>query len=52
MKLEFPDGEKFIVLAEGELVNLGCATGHPNFCNVSFFCNQVLAQIELLGKFR
>lgn len=43
----FPDGKKIIVLAEGRLVNLGCATGHPSFVMSSSFTNQVLAQIEL-----
>jgi len=43
----FPDGKRIIVLAEGRLVNLGCATGHPSFVMSNSFCNQVLAQIEL-----
>jgi adenosylhomocysteinase len=43
----FPDGKRLIVLAEGRLVNLGCATGHPSFVMSSSFSNQVLAQIEL-----
>ncbi len=43
----FPDGKKIIVLAEGRLVNLGCATGHPSFVMSNSFANQVLAQIEL-----
>jgi adenosylhomocysteinase len=43
----FPDGKKLIVLAEGRLVNLGCATGHPSFVMSNSFTNQVLAQIEL-----
>lgn len=43
----FPDGKRLIVLAEGRLVNLGCATGHPSFVMSNSFCNQVLAQIEL-----
>ena len=43
----FPDGKKLIVLAEGRLVNLGCATGHPSFVMSSSFTNQVLAQLEL-----
>jgi adenosylhomocysteinase len=43
----FPDGKRIIVLAEGRLVNLGCATGHPSFVMSSSFTNQVLAQIEL-----
>ncbi|MGH3849933.1 MAG: adenosylhomocysteinase, partial [Pseudonocardiaceae bacterium] len=44
---DFPDGHSVIVLAEGRLVNLGCATGHPSFVMSSSFTNQVLAQIEL-----
>jgi len=43
----FPDGKRIVVLAEGRLVNLGCATGHPSFVMSSSFTNQVLAQIEL-----
>ncbi len=43
----FPDGKRITVLAEGRLVNLGCATGHPSFVMSNSFCNQVLAQIEL-----
>jgi adenosylhomocysteinase len=43
----FPDGKKIIVLAEGRLVNLGCATGHPSFVMSNSFSNQVMAQIEL-----
>jgi adenosylhomocysteinase len=43
----FPDGKRLIVLAQGRLVNLGCATGHPSFVMSSSFSNQVLAQIEL-----
>jgi adenosylhomocysteinase len=43
----FPDGKRIIVLAEGRLVNLGCATGHPSFVMSSSFSNQVLAQMEL-----
>jgi adenosylhomocysteinase len=43
----FPDGKRVILLAEGRLVNLGCATGHPSFVMSTSFCNQVLAQIEL-----
>ena len=46
-EVEFPDGKKLIVLAEGRLVNLGCATGHPSFVMSASFTNQVLAQIEL-----
>ncbi len=47
----FPDGKKLIVLAEGRLVNLGCATGHPSFVMSNSFTNQVLAQIELWKNF-
>ncbi len=43
----FPDGKRIIVLAQGRLVNLGCATGHPSFVMSNSFTNQVLAQIEL-----
>jgi len=43
----FPDGKRLLVLAEGRLVNLGCATGHPSFVMSASFSNQVLAQIEL-----
>jgi len=43
----FPDGKRIIMLAEGRLVNLGCATGHPSYVMSSSFANQVLAQIEL-----
>jgi adenosylhomocysteinase len=46
----FPDGRRLIVLAEGRLVNLGCATGHPSFVMSNSFTNQVLAQIELFGN--
>ncbi|MFL2683665.1 MAG: adenosylhomocysteinase [Alphaproteobacteria bacterium] len=46
-QITFPDGKKIIVLAEGRLVNLGCATGHPSFVMSASFTNQVLAQIEL-----
>lgn len=46
----FPDGHRIILLAEGRLVNLGCATGHPSFVMSNSFCNQVLAQIELWTK--
>ena len=46
----FPDGKKIIILAEGRLVNLGCATGHPSFVMSNSFCNQVLAQLELWGN--
>ena len=43
----FPDGHRIIILAEGRLVNLGCATGHPSFVMSNSFTNQVLAQLEL-----
>ena len=43
----YPDGKKIIILAEGRLVNLGCATGHPSFVMSNSFTNQVMAQIEL-----
>ena len=46
-EVEFPDGKKLIVLAEGRLVNLGCATGHPSFVMSASFTNQVIAQLEL-----
>jgi adenosylhomocysteinase len=46
----FPDGKRIILLAEGRLVNLGCATGHPSFVMSNSFANQTLAQIELFTK--
>ena len=46
----FPDGKRIILLAEGRLVNLGCATGHPSYVMSSSFANQVLAQIELYSR--
>ena len=46
-EIEFPDGKRLILLAEGRLVNLGCATGHPSFVMSASFTNQVLAQLEL-----
>jgi adenosylhomocysteinase len=46
-KFSFPNGKSIIVLAEGRLVNLGCATGHPSFVMSNSFSNQVMAQIEL-----
>ncbi|MCH7864617.1 MAG: adenosylhomocysteinase [Proteobacteria bacterium] len=49
-EIEFPDGKRIILLAEGRLVNLGCATGHPSFVMSASFTNQVLAQIELWEK--
>ena len=51
-QVTFPDGKKIIVLAEGRLVNLGCATGHPSFVMSASFTNQVLAQIELWKNFK
>ncbi len=49
-KYTFPDGHAILLLAEGRLVNLGCATGHPSFVMSNSFTNQVLAQIELYTK--
>jgi len=49
-EIEFPDSKKILLLAEGRLVNLGCATGHPSFVMSASFTNQVLAQIELWTK--
>jgi adenosylhomocysteinase len=46
----FPDGHSVLVLAEGRLLNLGCATGHPSFVMSSSFSNQVIAQVELFGN--
>ena len=46
----FPDGKRIILLAEGRLVNLGCASGHPSFVMSCSFSNQVLAQVELFGR--
>jgi len=46
-EIEFPDGKRIILLAEGRLVNLGCATGHPSFVMSASFTNQVLAQMEI-----
>jgi adenosylhomocysteinase len=46
----FPDGHSVLVLAEGRLLNLGCATGHPSFVMSASFSNQVIAQIELYGN--
>ena len=54
-EVEFPDGKRILLLAEGRLVNLGCATGHPSFVMSASFTNQVLAQIELwenVGKYK
>jgi adenosylhomocysteinase len=49
-KYIFPNGKSLIILAEGRLVNLGCATGHPSFVMSTSFTNQVLAQIELYNN--
>ena len=49
-EITFPDGNRIIMLAEGRLVNLGCATGHPSFVMSASFTNQVLAQIELFNN--
>ncbi|QXD24803.1 adenosylhomocysteinase [Opitutia bacterium ISCC 51] len=46
-QVNYPDGKRIIILAEGRLLNLGCATGHPSFVMSASFTNQVLAQIEL-----
>ena len=46
-RYEFPDGHGVIILAQGRLLNLGCATGHPSFVMSCSFSNQALAQIEL-----
>jgi adenosylhomocysteinase len=46
-EFKFPDGHSVLVLAEGRLLNLGCATGHPSFVMSASFTNQVIAQIEL-----
>jgi len=53
-EIEFPDGKRMILLAEGRLVNLGCATGHPSFVMSASFTNQVLAQMDIFcnpGKY-
>jgi adenosylhomocysteinase len=49
-EIKLPSGNSIILLAEGRLVNLGCATGHPSYVMSSSFANQVLAQIELFNK--
>ena len=49
-EIEFQDGKRILLLAEGRLVNLGCATGHPSFVMSASFTNQTLAQIELWTK--
>ncbi len=50
-EIEFPDKKRILLLAEGRLVNLGCATGHPSFVMSASFTNQVIAQIELWKNF-
>jgi adenosylhomocysteinase len=49
-EIEFTDGKRIILLAEGRLVNLGCATGHPSFVMSASFTNQVLAQMDIFGN--
>ena len=49
-KYVYPDGHAIFLLAEGRLVNLGCATGHPSFVMSNSFTNQTLAQIDLWKK--
>jgi adenosylhomocysteinase len=49
-EFKFPDGHSIFMLAEGRLVNLGCATGHPSFVMSNSFSNQILAQIDLWNK--
>jgi len=51
-EIEFPDKKRILLLAEGRLVNLGCATGHPSFVMSASFTNQVLAQIELWENYK
>jgi adenosylhomocysteinase len=51
-EIEFPDKKRILLLAEGRLVNLGCATGHPSFVMSASFTNQVIAQIELWNNSR
>jgi adenosylhomocysteinase len=48
----FPNGKAVLLLAEGRLVNLGCATGHPSYVMSTSFSNQVLAQIELWQNYK
>merc|ERR1711924_527369 len=50
-KYVFPDGHGVIILAEGRLLNLGCATGHPSFVMSNSFTNQTLAQLELRNAY-
>jgi len=49
-EIKFPDGKRILLLAEGRLVNLGCATGHPSFVMSASFTNQVLAQIDIYAN--
>ncbi len=51
-EIELPSGKRIILLAEGRLVNLGCATGHPSFVMSASFTNQVIAQIELWKNYK
>jgi len=51
-EIEFPDKKRIILLAEGRLVNLGCATGHPSFVMSASFTNQTIAQIELWNNYK
>jgi len=51
-EIEFPDKKRILLLAEGRLVNLGCATGHPSFVMSASFTNQVIAQIELWNNYK
>jgi len=50
-EIEFPDKKRVLLLAEGRLVNLGCATGHPSFVMSASFTNQIIAQIELWNNY-
>ena len=51
-EIELTRGKRIILLAEGRLVNLGCATGHPSFVMSASFTNQVIAQIELWNNYK
>ena len=51
-EVEFPDGKKILLLSQGRLVNLGCATGHPSFVMSASFTNQVMAQLELWNNYK
>jgi adenosylhomocysteinase len=51
-QVEWPDGKRVTILAEGRLMNLGCATGHPSFVMSASFTNQVMAQIELFNNYQ